>query len=320
MSTQNEIDSIIIDLSQQDKSAPATKQEVLNVAKMLGYVNNLAEIESLTYAEAQNLVADSGLNAGAMYLITDATSANIQVLLRAKSVSTFFTDCQLINDRFDIMEYDIDTDVFTGTDNLACVVRNVGGTWGFINDENHKPRNVSGISQSLTDFTITYTRSDYNKIRSLLCTPDETYVAAGVNAGASVGLTTSIVKLKQDFTVQSYIGYNGSVWEFFGAYGVTSATFNAGILTINHTNVGAGFICSAIVRGGNYRCVISSASVGEASTEISFLDASGNVVTTPDTNMKVLFSRGVVRDLVPSLAGISNSNIWVLGQMSKIIS
>lgn len=70
-------------------------------------------IVSLTYAEAEVLVAASGLNAGGLYLITDATDGNIELILTAATTSAFYgvaIDPVAPND---VLKYDFDTDAIS---------------------------------------------------------------------------------------------------------------------------------------------------------------------------------------------------------------
>lgn len=84
-----------------ENNTPALTDEVVglqggvNMRASLQAIKDLYDanaIVSLTYAEAQTLVSASGLNAGGLYLITDATDGNIELMLTAATTSAFSTN------------------------------------------------------------------------------------------------------------------------------------------------------------------------------------------------------------------------------------
>lgn len=275
---------------------------------------------SVTKAELDALVSGSLLIPYQDYLLTDATSQNISLLLTAKDNNELFTQCQIITDNFDIMEYDYTTDTFKGIDNLNSVIRCTADVWAYLNDSDHKPRNFSTISQNNTtnSVTVVYRRNDYNKVLSINVTPDETFVLNGVNCGASVGLTGTIILYQKTFFNYAYVDYSGGVWRVIDSVGITGASFNAGDLTITHAGFGGDSILGINPRNSTYNCHIKT--LDGSNTVVQFIDWNGNVITTPDTNMKVWFSRGVARQLLNTEADISGSNIWITGQMMKEIA
>lgn len=70
---------------------------------------------------------------------------------------------------------------------IAGVVRNTGSGWGIIDDIDHKPYNISEVSEniSMKCLEITYPRG--SKVGSLIATPDETFGINGLVCGTSVG-------------------------------------------------------------------------------------------------------------------------------------
>lgn len=78
------------------------------VAK-LGNIESLA-VQELTYAAAQALVVASELVVGAKYLITDATIANIDLIVEAIAVNEIHTDAKSPDFPEDVIQYDFSTD------------------------------------------------------------------------------------------------------------------------------------------------------------------------------------------------------------------
>jgi len=299
------------------------KDDVLMAGSPSAFSNIKAQnvfSRALTYVQLQALVTASELIPMMWYKITDATTSNVPILVQAKTTSTIFKNCNLVSDYFDIMEYDFDTNIFTGIDFLAGTIRNSGGTWSYVDDAEHDKRNLATVTTNENFAQINYRRTDYNRVVSLVATPDESYATKGVTCGASVGLTFSQIKLQRNDSNYGYIFYQSGSFNKLYDRGIISAVFNNGNgdLTITHEDFGDEFQITLQGRYGIYVPQIQS--VGTNTTIIRFFDWGGNVITTPDVNMIVFFSRVTNKQLTNVTSEITGSNIWISGQMMKEIA
>lgn len=114
-----------------------------------------------TYAQMTALVSASGLISGAKYLITDATTANIPLLVEAISTTAIHTDAKNSDFPQDVIEYDFDNDIIkwrwdTINDiSTAQDLRNLQGlTIGSGGNNIHLGPNCTGsIANNVTDIT-----------------------------------------------------------------------------------------------------------------------------------------------------------------------
>lgn len=212
--------------------------------------------------------------------------------------------------------------VVVGTDGkryqiIACVLRNTAGTWAILDDTGHTPVGVTSVSADATAITLTYNFTSA-KIGSLVCCPDETYAADGIIFGASVGDTTATIKASISKTIGGYIFYNGSAWDFSLAPGVTAVEWIAGnTLKVSHSTIyqPVNYNCSVVGRAGITNPVLSTTTgaISEDYILIDFYDWDGTKITTPNTNMKLIFTRTASGLVNPLLLTQTASNIWVYG-------
>jgi hypothetical protein len=193
---------------------------------------------------------------------------------------------------------------------VACVIENDGsGNWRQVGGA-HASINVASVTIDGSYIRITYSFTAKNAISFVAC-PDEQFVTKMYNFGASAGLNyADIIYSKGVDSVGGYISYNGSTWDISGS-GITSASFNSGFLTINHQNI-SGLDVHTSVRDGKY--VGSPATIGATSTMIAIRDYNGNLVTTPNTDMKIYFGRSYKDNAInPTNLNIAGANIWCMG-------
>ena len=195
---------------------------------------------------------------------------------------------------------------------VACVLRNVGGTWQQIGGD-HAPINLDSVSQSSTKITIKYKFKAKNVV-SLLVTPDETFSKLGYFCGASVGNETADIQIYKDGNAGGYIAYD-TANEVFNQYGdISSASIDAsGKITVNHKNIGGGFGRSVFCRKGVYVASIDSS--GPSSDEIYLRDYSGNIVTEPDADFRIYWGACNGPELVQPANADQTGNLWVFGIM-----
>lgn len=70
---------------------------------------SLKAVQSVTYSALNTLVVSSGLTVGAKYLITDATTANIPLIVEAVAVNKIGTDAKSPDFPEDVIQYDFAT-------------------------------------------------------------------------------------------------------------------------------------------------------------------------------------------------------------------
>lgn len=207
---------------------------------------------------------------------------------------------------------------------VQCVLRNTGEGWYAITDATHNPTGVASISESTftVDINFNFTAS---KIGSLIATPDETFAELGYIIGASVTPTEANLKIyKPNYynnIIGGYIYYNGTSWSILSGVGNVSVdSFSDGTLFLSHDSLlnANRYMGSVTGRDGNY--VYHFGPIGDDFTRIKIFDFAGNPVTTPDTNMKLYFTRN--GDLIsntnldlqtPDSVVSAIGNIWVIG-------
>lgn len=77
-----------------------------------GNIESLS-VPLLTYAALETLVTASELVTGAKYLITDATTANIQLIVEAIAINKIHTDAKSPDFPQDVIQYDFTNDIIT---------------------------------------------------------------------------------------------------------------------------------------------------------------------------------------------------------------
>lgn len=197
---------------------------------------------------------------------------------------------------------------------VACVIRNDGTGWKMIQDGTHQPLNVASVTSDTSYITISLPFTA-NKILSAVVTPDEVFAKEGVVFGNSVGRDSIIITAyAAPKTVGGYLSYNGTNFVFSGMTGgFEIGTFNTatGVLPLTHPNFGVNTLASVSSRGP-YTAKLES--TGGASTQVVWYDNTGNVVKTPDTNMKAFVTRSLAGTIVaPDNLTYPGSNIWVYG-------
>lgn len=193
---------------------------------------------------------------------------------------------------------------------VGCVLQNNGaGVWQQIGGA-HKSMNVLSVTTEATTITVNFNFTASNVVSFVAC-PDDAFALFGYLFGASVGLSSALITCARSMSLGGIVSYSGSAWTVSGA-GMSGAVFNAGVLTITHSDIG-GVMASADSRDGVYVPAIGA--LGATTTEIKFYDYAGTLITTPDTNMKAYFTRTVSPFTVVSPAAllVSGANIWCYG-------
>lgn len=199
---------------------------------------------------------------------------------------------------------------------VSGAIRYMGGSWQLISDANHTPVNIASVTTPNT-YTIRVTYSFTAKtVGSLTTTPDETYVKAGINFGASVGLTYSDINVNQNTRIGGYTAFDGSNWSTGFLRGVTSLSFSGGTLTVNHAALPE--LYSRDVFGGSVSCRNGAylpclGSFADTSFEIQIRNYAGALVTTAATDMLLYFDRHFDGECHVEQIGLASSNVWIFG-------
>lgn len=318
MAFQNNLPSGTVPFSNQIYKAPDGR--LWTGDEFAGEFTNIHPL-NVTRSEMSAYIANGNLIPGLNYLIRDATSQDVPILVTAETSSTLARKCRIIGDDFTWIDYDLQADVIEAFNVISCAIRNVAGVWAIIDDVDHTPIGVSTVTQDNTNnwFNLFYTRSDYNEVVSMAYSVDETYARNLYWVGASVGTTYSRFELYIDKCYAYLRGDAAFVSNSSNSKGINTTSWNSttGILTIT-TWPYTGIDVSAISGHPDYRCVITG--VSGNNINIQFVNNSGVVETTATNRMIVYFSRTGSRRVENINANEPNSNIWVYGVMKKRIS
>jgi hypothetical protein len=195
---------------------------------------------------------------------------------------------------------------------VSGVLRATAGMWAVISGGGHANINIDSVSQDTTKIDVTYSFTGTNIVGSWCC-PDEQYIYNGYNFGASVGTNVmSIYTSRNARTIGGYVNYNGSSWSVVNEAGTgnASAAFSSSILTITHDSI-ANVIGSVNCRDGVYLAALGS--MAATTTQVKFFDYAGTQISSPNTSMKVYWSRSeTIRTQVdPATLDLASSNIWI---------
>lgn len=200
---------------------------------------------------------------------------------------------------------------------VAFILRNDGTGWNFINDTIHQPLNATSVTADNVKISVTLPFTA-KKILSFVACTDDTFAQFGYFTGASVGTNVINIYMSSQYqTIGGYIKYDGTQWVVYSEKGnIAVSSFSSGVLSLTHDDVGAtSYLASASPRDGGY--IPALGSLAGTTSQINFYDYAGNLITTPDINMKVFFTRSMwkPKQIYVDPTTISNQygNIWCLG-------
>lgn len=272
------------------------------------YMRATLPLGTLGYTTKDIMDADLDFSAGTLAIVTlDSTPANNGLYIKegATGAGPWTKSPYGIADIIgDGKKYKI----------VACVVRGIGGVWAPLTTGGHVPLNIASVTQTSTTVNINYSFTAKNVVSFVAC-PDEAFVNNGYNFGASVGLSSALITCSRDArTIGGYVYYTGTGWVAVNESGTGNASgaFAANTLTITHDSI-ANTIVTAVNRDASLR--VAPGSLGSTTTPINFYDAAGAIVTAPNTNMKLYWSRSESRrtSIDPATINITGSNIWCFG-------
>jgi hypothetical protein len=203
---------------------------------------------------------------------------------------------------------------------VACVLRNTGSGWSALNNSGHAPVGVESVTSDNESITINYSFTAA-KIVSLVVTPDETFSGMGLFCGASVGDHAAVIKIFESPKIQGgFVRYTGGIWVLTGP-GTSEMTtsYAGGVLTITGPSMSAltevePGIAQVTGRDGSPRAVVGANGVAHDVINISWLDSSDNVITTPNATHKAFFTKmSPTSQVNPSLLISGSGNLWVYG-------
>lgn len=203
---------------------------------------------------------------------------------------------------------------------VAGVIRNAGSPdyWQPISDTPHAPVNVDSVLTTNEQITIDYSTLGATKVVSFIIVPDEALAKIGIVAGASVGLTSTIVQLTQTRPYADYVSYNGSAW--VSANGVFTLSYNSttGSLTCTHPLIptASGTDIYDVSIAGRGDLIASSNGASETAALVRWHSYSGTLQTTAATTQKAFVSHGASGPLDPQRLDTTShpgSNLWFIG-------
>lgn len=192
---------------------------------------------------------------------------------------------------------------------LSCVIRNDGTGWKQIGGQ-HDSVNVLSITQNNSSIIVNYDFIASN-VLYFDCGTDETMALDKFFMGGSVGIDSTIIQLSQNKNIGGLISYNGTSWTILGDAAGVSMVWNVNKLVITHPSI-TGVKAQVSARDGGH--IPNVVSVGATTTEVSFRDYAGTLITTPDVNMKVFWERTSQDGVIdPTTYANANGNIWIYG-------
>ena len=201
---------------------------------------------------------------------------------------------------------------------VSGAIRNNGSdSWEPIIDANHQTD--MGVESILTGNTLIDINFNFTakKIISFVITPDETYASDLISVGASVIPTKASVRLykPEKNSVGARIFYNGTEWNTYNVSGVTGVEFRgANDLYITHEP------CESFVMNITPRKPVLAIfhSATETETVVRFYDLNGQQLTTPSTDMSIVFEREKLvtpagTPVNPKTLNNPSGNLWFHG-------
>ena len=200
---------------------------------------------------------------------------------------------------------------------VAGVIRNTGSGWFIINDIDHEPLNLTGISETSQAITIEH-NVGAAQVVSMVAVPDETY-ANRYNFGTSVGLNSTSIKIVPNGAVMyADITHTGN--------GVFTISSNTGGLSYNYNPVNGLFTLTStfqakgIVKADNWR---GNTHIMGGSNSLNYnniyrkfynLDGTQQTLINPEVERFTIERKlDVVNVIDPNDLTDAAGNIWVFG-------
>ncbi len=277
----------------------------------------------ITRAAMQAMLLANALTPGWTYLITDATSQDVQIMVTARSSNSLEPHIKMVGDTFDRITYDITSDIIQATDKLSCIIRSNGPNWYFLNDSAHKSKGVASLDAlGQASVRAIYTRQDYTHVLGNDTIGDETTAMRHWTIGCSVGLTVTKISVYMPGAWASVNGIDGFALTVGNYFGITASAWSvpdqALVITSPMGALAPVFLTSKSSLWQPYVDSVTSTTI-----KIKFVDHNGTIATAPDATMGVMIDhRGSIRvnsTLYNQLVG-SSANIWFSATLMKQIT
>ena len=277
----------------------------------------------ITRAAMQAMLLANALTPGWTYLITDATSQDVQIMVTARSSNSLEPHIKMVGDTFDRITYDITSDIIQATDELSCIIRSNGPNWYFLNDSAHKSKGVASLDAlGQASVRAIYTRQDYTHVLGNDTIGDETTAMRHWTIGCSVGLTVTKISVYMPGAWASVDGLDGFALTVGNYFGITASAWSvpdqALVITSPMGALAPVFLTSKSSLWQPYVDSVTSTTI-----KIKFVDHNGTIATAPDATMGVMIDhRGSIRvnsTLYNQLVGAS-ANIWFSATLMKQIT
>lgn len=189
--------------------------------------------------------------------------------------------------------------------------------WFFISDTNHQPVGLDTIEIDRNLYLKFSYKQHFDKVISIIVTPDETLASMNVTAGCSVGNDYSLIGIGCKYSQEGTVYYDGTNW--VDSLGGTVSMASNGVITLTPSSslnlfTPYGVECETISRG--YASLVN---VVRLETGIRFMafDGSGNKLTTPTQEIAFKYrftNNGYIR---PNSKMPGGSNFWIFGIMAQ---
>ncbi len=165
--------------------------------------------------------------------------------------------------------------------------------------------------------------------QSMICNR-EPATASALNSFTIQDINSTVARIYPYRSLNAYITYDGANFQVASS-SVTgvSVSFSAGVLTVNHP-AGSASIPPIVQTRYNNSVIAMVDSFGASSFTVRFVDFAGNAVTTPNTSMRLSFSKAELHKVGAATSGdvlfdlgygqvdannlaVAGGNLWFVG-------
>lgn len=266
------------------------------------------------------------LDTAVTYCITDATTQDIPVYVRAVGASLLDKHVAVKGYDYTDAVYNPSLDTIILTDRIFGVIRCTAGVWSFIGG-NHDKEGIDSVTIDVpanNRLKVYFTkRGYYTGVGNIMADADNNYPFYNIVSGTSVSIDYFYVDMYQSINIQDSVYWISGTTFAKKTTGVTSLAWDGGTstLTVNH----APFITTnnwpIMAPLGIYATRVTG--ISGTSFTMQFYDSFGNVVTAPDASCKFNFGRTSPNQIISDFATFASqpsTNLWIQGWMHKTIN
>lgn len=285
----------------------------------------------ITIADFKSLYIAQTLVPDRTYKITNFGGEGIKVLVYAINNQKFNKMVRLLDREYHMavmtMEY-VEPDgapayyvpIIKAYDFIAGVMRNIDNNWGIITTGGHDPLEVASIANNGDNgFRLTYKKSDYTDVVTLISTNDEAYAARDVNNGAGVGLQYADVALYRTGTIRANIFYSGG-WQKVGASAADISVATSGYYCLITHPTCELYSGGATAQGELFAYLPIAKTSDATTTRIGFKDGTNQILNPAVFQSNFNFERKLNAPFLNTESDIVNANIWITGMMMRKFS